>query len=611
MTALSSLLVPCSFDPTLWTDAELGRMVHRAAQHLCQREAEDAAAVLAEIPEDLPSDLAMARLICELWLLNQKRETDSAVELFERKLAIIDPSAPLGAYAQYQGAIALVRSNRSEEALDLLAIVEYTLREFDEHIALGLACGVVGGALSNLGDMRASVNYFAASYDELSAHGTARQIVGASLNLVFAYAVIGRHEDALRIAESVYGQFTDETEISERSVLYGRLEYCCELLGRYEESLKWNAIHRELARQHQQHELLICLEVDHAFFLLRLKRFDEAQQILASIPDAATIAIPHFKVRWAWACGLLAHEHGNTEKALEAFTEAVEHCQLNGITDEPRLRVFDEIIQLSQTEDGLPRADFAAPYLDYLKKRLRHVDHVSSNVLDAHARYAARLAQYRLERDEQLHTTILESGEQSRREIAIAIHDGAGQELAVTGMQLDAALRELPADHPAREYVEQARHRVTDTARELRTLSHALGTRNLERDGLPTAVYNLASDVRSNSRIGVTCFIDESLEHIQIDLAQSIYRTVQTLVSNTLRHAYATNLEISITLEGQLIRVGVTDDGVGADAARVEEGMGWRSIRARVELRGGTFTVDTKPGAGTSAVATFAYSGNA
>lgn len=178
-------------------------------------------------------------------------------------------------------------------------------------------------------------------------------------------------------------------------------------------------------------------------------------------------------------------------------------------------------------------------------------------------------------------TTILESGEQSRREIAIAIHDGAGQELAVTGMQLDAALRELPADHPAREYVEQARHRVTDTARELRTLSHALGTRNLERDGLPTAIYNLASDVRSNSRIGVTCFTDESLEHIQIDLAQSIYRTVQTLVSNTLRHAYATNLDISITLEGQLIRVGITDDGVGADAARVEEGMGWRSIRAR------------------------------
>ncbi len=611
MTALSSLLVPCSFDPTLWTDAELGRLVHRAAQHLYQREDQEAAADLAEIPEDLPSDLAMARLICELWLLNQNGENDSAVELFERKRDIIDPSAPLGAYAQYYSAHALARVGRNEEALDLLAVAEYTLRDFDEHIALGIVYAVVGGVLSNLGDLRASVKYFAAAYDELSAHGTARQIARAAISLVFAYAVIGRHEDALRIAESVYGQFTDETEGSERSVLYGHLEHCCELLGRYEEALKWNAIHRELARQHQQHELLVCLEVGHAFFLLRLKRFDEAQQILASIPDAATIAIPHYKVRWAWACGLLAHEHGNTEKALEAFTEAIEHCKLNGVNDELRLRVSDEIIQLSQTEDGLPRADFAAPYLDFLKQRVRHVDQVSSNVLDAHARYAARLAQYRLERDEQLHTTILESGEQSRREIAIAIHDGAGQELAVTGMQLDAALRELPADHPAREYVEQARHRVTDTARELRTLSHALGTRNLERDGLPTAIYNLASDVRSNSRIGVTCFTDESLEHIQIDLAQSIYRTVQTLVSNTLRHAYATNLDISITLEGQLVRVGITDDGVGADAARVEEGMGWRSIRARVELRGGTFTVDTKPGAGTSAVATFAYSGNA
>lgn len=46
MTALSSLLVPCSFDPTLWTDAELGSIVHRAAQLIYQREDQEAATAI-------------------------------------------------------------------------------------------------------------------------------------------------------------------------------------------------------------------------------------------------------------------------------------------------------------------------------------------------------------------------------------------------------------------------------------------------------------------------------------------------------------------------------------------------------------------------------------
>jgi signal transduction histidine kinase len=231
--------------------------------------------------------------------------------------------------------------------------------------------------------------------------------------------------------------------------------------------------------------------------------------------------------------------------------------------------------------------------------------------MDAHERYAARLAQYQREREELLYTTILEAGEQTRREVSVSIHDGAGQELAVIGMQLDAALHELSSNDAAREFVSQARERVTFTARELRTLSHALGTHDLERDGLPTAVYNLASDVRSTSRINVSCYVDEHLNAVPIDLARSMYRTVQTLVNNALRHAFATNIDIAITTGSDLITVRVSDDGVGLRDSSEQHGMGWKSVRARTELRGGTFTVTSQPNQGTVATATFGYSGNA
>lgn len=586
-------------------------MVHQAAQYIYQRDDERAAAILADVPEALPLDLEVARLGCQMWMFNQDDKTAATLELFERKRGIIDPSSPLGAFAHYQAAIALVNARRPEEALDLLAVTEYTFREHDEHTALGLTYGIVGGALSNLGDMRASVKYFAASYEELSAYGTDRQITRASFNLVFAYAVIGRHEDALRIAKNLYALLTDESEAPERSLVYGRLEYCSELLGRYEEALEWNAKHSELARQHQQDQLLIGLKIDHAFFALRLKRFDEARQILATVPDPSVVEIGHYKVRWAFTQGLMALEDGNQVDATNAFTRAIEFCSLNGVSDELRLRVIDEIVQLTQNEDGLPRNDFAAAYIMQLKHRMSQLDWTSSDILDAHARYAARLAQFQRERDEQLHTTLLEAGEEARRDIATAIHDGAGQELAVLGMQLDMALRELPTEHPSRQYVAQARERISLTARQLRTLSHALGTHSLERDGLPSALFNMAGDIRSTSHITVACDVDEHLATIPVDLARSVYRTVQTLTSNVIQHAFATQIDISATVEGDMIIVRVHDDGRGIDPARSGEGMGWRSIRARTELRGGSFTVTSQHGDGTTVEATFAYSGNA
>ncbi len=611
MTTLTSLLVPCEFDPTLWTDATLGRIVHRAAQCLYERDSQGATDALAELPSELPSDVDTARLICELWMLTQGGESASAIELFERKRELVDPTLPLGAYIHHHAAIALVAERRYEEALDLLAVVEYTFREFDENVALGTTYSIVGGVLNNLGDMRASAKYFATSHEILAAYGTDRQVVRASFNLVFLYVQIGRHRDAMRLAKDTYTRLTDESHPVEWSQLYGTLQHCAEFLGNFEESMEWNTKHIALARLHQQQQLLVGLELDRAYLSLRLKQSDEVERILSSFHDASEIALDQHKLRWAFVRGLYAHEQGDRAAALQAFAQAIELCANKDVSDAVRFPIIEEIIQLTLTDDGLPRSEFAAAYITYLKQRVSDIDHASSNIMDAHERYAARLAQYQREREELLYTTILEAGEQTRREVAVAIHDGAGQELAVIGMQLDAALHELSNSESARKFITKARERVFDTARELRTLSHALGTHYLERDGLPSAVYNLASDVRSTSRINVACYIDEQLGSVPHDLAHTIYRTVQTLVNNALRHAFATNIDIAITTGSDLITVRVSDDGVGLRDSSEQHGMGWKSVRARTELRGGTFTVTSQPNQGTVATATFGYSGNA
>lgn len=605
MTTLTSLLVPCEFDSALWTNVELGERIHRAAQLVYIRDRERAASTLAELPSNLPPSFAMARLGCELWMINQSEDARSALALYEEQRSIIDASQPLGAFAQYQGSIALLSAARHEEALDLLAAAEYTFREFGEHVALGLTYGVVGGILTDLGDVRASTQYFINSCDLLIAHGSDRQIIRASFNLVFAYVQIGRFSDALTLAQQLYQRLTDATGPAEWSLIYGVLEQCCEACGRYEEALEWNVLNTELAKQHQQQRLIVGLEVDQAYLALRMNRFDAVRQALSRITDASVIEQGHYMLRWAFVRGRYAQVQGDLDTALLAYAEAIAYCERNDVQYTMRLALIEEILDLTRTEDGSTRADFTDAYITHLKRRIREIDATSSDIIDAHGRYAARLAQYQRERDELLYTTILEAGEQTRREVAVSIHDGAGQELAVIGMQLDAALHELPPDGAAREFVSQARSRASFTAGELRSLSHALGTHDLERDGLPAAVYHLAGDIRSTSRINVSCVVDEHLDSCPIELARSLYRTVQTLTTNALRHAFATNLEIAITRHNNHITVRVSDDGVGLREERMEDGMGWKSVRARAELHGGTFTVTSQPNNGTTAIATF------
>lgn len=608
MTLLTSLLRPSAFDPSLWDNPDVGRRIHHASQCLYERDMDAAQIALEAIPSNLQGELRVLHVGCLSWYYMLQLNIGALLDLYEQERALIDLSTASGAWVGYYVSHALVTKGLQAEALDILAVVEATFRTREELLALGNTLALVGGSLSSLGDSSTAIQYFLYASEVLQEHGTVRQYIRSALNLSFALVVVSRYQDAASFSKRLLQDHKDELEPPELSGLYGIIQRATEYEGNYAESLHWLALHEELAHTHQVGFLVRNLTIDRGVLLTHRQQYAEAYALLSTVNTDDTSELEmsgDLRVRHDFTMGICLHQLGRTQDARTWFTRLTTRQMGDGVSFHILATTLKSVIDYTKDDPEILDPAVNDAYLRLLESRVNEYDTNSSRVLDIHARYAARLAQYRLEREEQLHTTIVESGEQTRREIAIAIHDGAGQELAITGMQLDAALHELPADHPARDFVDKARRRVFDTARELRTLSHALGTRDLERDGLPTAVYNLASDVRSNSHIGVTCVVDESLATIPIDLARSIYRTIQTLVSNTLRHAYAANLDISVTVEPVGIRVCVADDGAGADPTSVEEGMGWRSIRARVELRGGTFEVTTKLSAGTTAVATF------
>ena len=84
----------------------------------------------------------------------------------------------------------------------------------------------------------------------------------------------------------------------------------------------------------------------------------------------------------------------------------------------------------------------------------------------------------------------------------------------------------------------------------------------------------------------------------------ALYRVVQEAMTNVVRHARATRVDVLVERRGDRIRVMVEDDGVGFEPDQVQDGdhIGLLGLRERAEALGGTLTIESAPGAGTTVV---------
>ncbi|MCA1576171.1 MAG: PAS domain S-box protein [Acidobacteria bacterium] len=197
--------------------------------------------------------------------------------------------------------------------------------------------------------------------------------------------------------------------------------------------------------------------------------------------------------------------------------------------------------------------------------------------------------------------------EDERRRISRELHDQIGQHLAAIGL-LTNSLKELPPLDPTADKRFRQLEEVTDQlAREVERLSWELRPTALDDLGLSTALSNYVAKWSELSHMPVefhsTGFDEERLAP-QVETA--IYRIVQEALTNIIKHAGATC--VSLILErwdGQVSAV-VEDDGCGFDveaAHTANEGgrnLGLMGMRERATLVGGTFNIESTPGAGTT-----------
>ena len=211
---------------------------------------------------------------------------------------------------------------------------------------------------------------------------------------------------------------------------------------------------------------------------------------------------------------------------------------------------------------------------------------------------------------------VIAAQESERRRLAGDIHDGISQRLVGLTYRLDAAARAVDdADHTsAAEQLEKARDLVDLTLAEARSAISGLRPPVLDDLGLAGGLASLAASI---PEVDLELTLDDQRlpEHIEV----ALYRISQESIQNVVKHSRALVASVTFAVRDGVARLEVADNGVGFETgagtgsatdfatrtvAADGGGYGMLSMAERAELVGGTLTVRSQPGAGTTVTVT-------
>lgn len=246
-------------------------------------------------------------------------------------------------------------------------------------------------------------------------------------------------------------------------------------------------------------------------------------------------------------------------------------CQALALT---HVRLADALLSRSSLDADLARAEAAA----------------------AEARADAERAEQRAEHLDQTRTRAVGAADDDRRRIERDLHDGAQQRLVALGVNLGAAKRAAATDPAAATAaLDHAHHEIKETLAELRDLVRGIHPAVLTDRGLDAAL----SAIAARHPVPVTVEVPDAAALAATSPAAqaAAYFVAAEALTNSARHAGATQALVYAEVDGDLLRLVVTDDGRGGAIA--SPGGGLDGLRSRVEALDGSFHLDSPAGRGT------------
>lgn len=210
-----------------------------------------------------------------------------------------------------------------------------------------------------------------------------------------------------------------------------------------------------------------------------------------------------------------------------------------------------------------------------------------------------------LETEKKLTATeaIIKGEEQERSRLAKDLHDGLGGMLSGVKHSLSSIRGNLVMTEQNMQAFEHSLVMLDSSISEMRRVAHNMMPESLLKFGLDLALRDFCQQVTTSGILKVSYqSIEIADKHIEQSLAITVYRIVQELLNNSIKHASAKNAIVQLALEDRQLMVTVEDDGKGMDPdiLKSAKGIGWKNIYSRLDYHNGKLDIKSSPDKGTS-----------
>ena len=230
----------------------------------------------------------------------------------------------------------------------------------------------------------------------------------------------------------------------------------------------------------------------------------------------------------------------------------------------------------------------------------RNNKHIRKARIQEQALYQQRVNDLLKQQEIRSLDAMMQGQEKERQRIAKDLHDRLGSMLSAIKLQfsaLEGRLTQMESQHK-----DQYLHvfgLLDEAVTEVRRISHDMIRGTISQFGLQRALEDLLAAVETPGKLQVELSTYGLEQRLEQKLEIAVYRMVQEMVSNALKHSRASELSMQVTRSAGALNLIVEDNGIGYDPAKVNEGMGLGNIRSRAAEFKGVVHVDTRSGRGT------------
>lgn len=202
------------------------------------------------------------------------------------------------------------------------------------------------------------------------------------------------------------------------------------------------------------------------------------------------------------------------------------------------------------------------------------------------------------QKQEELFKATLQAQEKERGRIAEDLHDDIGPRLSALKLSVDMLRNDFTAEE-RNSIIDDTTEILDYVIKDIRVIVRNLAGKYIGEKGVYIQLHEFKKQIENAAAVQINLSIDCLKEPMDNDFAVNLYRIIQEMINNSIKHSGCTHIEINCTNDNQLLSLVYKENGKGFSEEAVNKGLGLNNITTRVKLYKGNCELITAIGAGT------------